>query len=220
MADRIDVLKGLAGELRQIKDGVEAAVEAATISFEVDEFTDMAVFGFHFWRNVTNRVIHGIASGKLTLANTGNGNDRTFELDGYTMRIHRVSEDTRLPNGAEAAKNAARTVGVEGPQLFEEFEGLGRHLIIGVLAGPLYGLKEIFVAELVQEYGTDKYRYSCPPAVVYRSGEVFAGDGAGLPDEEVPDVTVTLKGAPEEPEVQQDDVHTKEDDQKKKDADA
>ena len=161
-----------------------------------DRFNDNHIFGFHLWKNGTNRLRNASLEERISLKYFSDSLDRKFRWGRFEMRFHRVDPRTLIPDNADAAKSAARVVGAQPEDLFGTLP-LGASLIVGIVASPDTGLQKIVVGEIVRVAGTENYRYAHGPFEVWNAADELVPVET-VPPEEVTEPIVGMKNAPEE----------------------
>lgn len=173
--DPTSQLESLAHDLRKedLLDHIQTSAGFAADVWDKDEFNDPGTYGYCFYKNLNNRLYDLTIQGKLPFEVVGFSGSYAFEFKGRELRFHRVKDGPQVPRGAKQAKALARRIGVQG-DLFDS-EVLSGHLIVGIVASPENGVRQVILGDLVIKED-EVCGYLCPPAIVWSSEDEVLAD--------------------------------------------
>jgi hypothetical protein len=200
----IETLNDLAPFVHEhLVPAIESAVEVCLHSYWSDEFNDKWTFGTQLWKNIWNRFSALASLDDCPFCTFGKGNEYKLKIGPFVLRHHRIDRSSNIPRAAKAVKYRAAAV-----QLMLEFESECEeerdNFVIAIDADVEYGLKEIFVGELLPVNGnSNNYRWVQKVPIYLASGaEPSTEEFIRFPeyqqshqiasDEEIPKVTIKL----------------------------
>jgi hypothetical protein len=182
---------------------IQQSVEVCTRSYWDDHYNDMWIFGTHLWKNTWNRFKDAVSFEDCPFDNCGNGNEYKLKIGPFVIRHHRIDEESKLPSGARAVKEAAAMQ----MSLFSEEWGAPveiDNIVLAIDADTDKGLKEVFIGELTPiEPNSKKYKWT-KKVPVYLAEDAegstaeivqisnMPGFKKHAPIEEVPEVAIEL----------------------------
>ena len=142
---------------------IERAVDVCILAFRADYYNDNYTFGTQLWRNTWNRISELAHSYDTPIEPHGKGNEYKFKIGPFILRHHRVGGEYLLPRSAKSAKCAAIQLNLFGPVFPEILPG--DNIILAIEAELDEGLKDLFIGELKQDAGTEKFYWEKEIAV-------------------------------------------------------
>lgn len=199
--------------LPEIHESVEACVE----SFKADPYNDSWTFGTQLWRNTWNRFSSVAGIDDCPFDIHGKGNEYKLKIGSFILRHHKINDETKLPTGAKAVKEAASAVQTS------IFSFLGEtpierpaidNIVIAINATTKNGLVEVFLGELVPTApDSKKFKWANKQPIYLANGQVPSSEEylympslpaiANAPVEKLSEPTLTLNKTVSQPQKKQ-----------------
>lgn len=186
---------------------IQHALEVCVKSYLEDEFNDTYTFGTHFWKNTWNRFETVTKLDDCPFELEGKRNEYKLKIGPYVLRHHRINKQSKLPNGARAAKSSADYKQMVQLKLFgDQIEAPEdvENIVLAIDADIKNGLKEVFLGEIIPlDLESKRYRWAKKVPVFLADGiegstaeivqfEDMPGLDHYAPEEEIVEVPVTL----------------------------
>lgn len=206
---KIETLEDLVPHVQEhLFPEIRQAVEVCVKAYLEDEFNDTYTFGTHFWKNTWNRFETVAELEDCPFGVHGKRSDYKLKIGPYVIRHHRINKQSRLPNGAKAAKSSADYKHMVQMNLFTgqiEAQEDAEIIVLAIDADAKSGLNEIFLGEITPlDLESKKYRWARKVPVFLADGvegstaeivqfEDMSGFEDRAPEEEIVEVPVSLK---------------------------
>lgn len=200
--------------LPEIHESVDTCVE----SYHADPFNDSWTFGTQLWRNTWNRFSSVAHTDGCPFDLHGKGNEYKLKIGPFILRHHKINNETKLPTGAKAVKQAASAVQTTifsflGETVTEQQPPID-NIVIAINANTSDGLIEVFLGELIPvNPDSKKFKWANKQPIYLAEGQTPSSEEflyvnswsaiANVPIEKIAEPTLTLNQPPPTPNQKQ-----------------
>lgn len=186
----IEVAKAISWD--QILPLIHEATDLAAKWFEEDGFNSMQLFGNASADTLASRLLDAAKSRKIGLQPRETSGKWAYLYEDYIIHFHRVNKRTLVPITGDTVKREAREVVSLGPRLFDDEPPVGKHLVVGIVSNPEFGVQRVVLLEVVKVQGKGSWGYAYAPIDIFSEFGGDFGDGvAGPPPEDVTPPVIT-----------------------------